>query len=206
MGTIMVESNSKENKRRSSFSKVEDGGMEWSRISRASVGSENANSDVSYVSTTSQQPPLQRPVSGVPTQQMQQQQQQQLSSPSTGEKLAHKESIKVRKQTYKIQKKKANKEFSTAIKDKTVIILSSWLKIRGSLKSWAKYWCVVKPEVLMIYKSDSLHHWIGTVLINNCEFIERPSSKEGFCFKILQPYGQSIWTARVCTYYQHNLL
>jgi len=179
MGTIMIDS--KDNKRRASFSKVEDG-MEWSRTSRSSVVSEYTPSEISQVTTP------QRPVSGVPPQ-------MQLPSPS-GDRLAYKESIKVRKQTYKIQKKKANKEFSTAIKDKSVIILSSWLKIRGSLKSWAKYWCVVKPEVLMIYKSESLHHWIGTVLINNCEFIERPSSKEGFCFKILQPYGQSIWTAR----------
>lgn len=164
--------------RRGSLPKDGDG-MEWNRVSRSSVYSESPSSDS----------PVQvpKPVSGGSP---------HLPPADDKNKLTYKESIKVRKQTYKIQKKKANKEFSTAIKDKSVIILSSWLKIRGSLKSWAKYWCVVKPEVLMIYKSDSLHHWIGTVLINNCEFIERPSSKDGFCFKILQPYGQSIWTTR----------
>jgi len=111
-------------------------------------------------------------------------------------KLAPKVSFKARKQTYKIQKKKVAKELSTAIKDKSVTILSSWLKIRGTLKSWAKYWCVVKPEVIIVYKSDKHHHWVGTVLINNLEMIERPSSKEGFCFKIFQPYGQSIWATK----------
>lgn len=111
-------------------------------------------------------------------------------------KLTNKESFKVRKRTYKKEKKKKEKEFSSAIKDKSVTIVSSWLKIRGTLKSWSKYWCVVKPEVIIVYKSDSQHHWVGTILINNCEFIERPSSKEGFCFKIFQPYGQSIWATK----------
>ncbi|XP_066934396.1 oxysterol-binding protein-related protein 8-like isoform X1 [Clytia hemisphaerica] len=110
--------------------------------------------------------------------------------------VTKKESFKARKQTYKIKKKKVAKEFSTALKDKSVTILSSWLKIRGTLKSWAKYWCVVKPEVIIIYKSNSLHHWVGTILINTCEYIERPSSKDGFCFKIFQPYGQSIWATK----------
>lgn len=122
-------------------------------------------------------------------------------SPVPDEKVGNsnvtkKESFKARKQTYKIKKKKVAKEFSSALKDKSVTILSSWLKIRGTLKSWAKYWCVVKPELIIIYKSHKLHHWVGTILINTCECIERPSSKEGFCFKIFQPYGQSIWATK----------
>ena len=113
--------------------------------------------------------------------------------PKEGSKsLSYKESIKARKQTYKIHKKKVVKEFSSVLKDKSVTILSSWLKIRGTLKSWAKYWCVIKPEVVVIYKSNKHHHWVGTILLNHCEFIERPSSKDGFCFKIFQPYRQSI--------------
>lgn len=110
----------------------------------------------------------------------------------------HKEKyeFKARKQTYKVQKKKVAREFSSALKDKSVIILSSWLKIRGTLKNWSKYWCVIKPEVMIIYKGHKHHHWVGSVMINNCEFIIRPSSKEGFCFKIFQPYRQNIWAAK----------
>lgn len=39
-------------------------------------------------------------------------------------------------------------------------------------------------------------YWIGTVLLNNCELIERPSKKDGFCFKLFHPMDQSIWATR----------
>ncbi|XP_047135738.1 oxysterol-binding protein-related protein 8 isoform X1 [Hydra vulgaris] len=112
------------------------------------------------------------------------------------EKDRQKNDIKVRKQTYKIKKKNVVKEFSSALRDKSCTILSSSIKIRGTLKSWAKYWCVVKPELVIIYKSTKQRHWVGTILINNCEFFERPSSKEGFCFKIFNPYGETIWATK----------
>ena len=28
-------------------------------------------------------------------------------------------------------------------------------------------------------------HWVGTVLLNTVELIERPSKKDGFCFKLV---------------------
>ena len=39
--------------------------------------------------------------------------------------------------------------------------------------------------------------WIGTLMLSACEVIERPSKKEGFCFKIFHPINQSIWAGKV---------
>lgn len=38
--------------------------------------------------------------------------------------------------------------------------------------------------------------WIGTVLLNSCELIERPSKKEGFCFKLYNPLEHYIWATK----------
>eukprot|EP00794_Sanderia_malayensis_P018145 gene18145-19955_t len=104
--------------------------------------------------------------------------------------------IKDRKRSYKKEKQRVAKEVSSALKDSSVVILSSWLKIRGTLKSWSKFWCVMKPGLLFIYKSHKHHHWVGTVVLSCCEVMERPSSKEGFCFKLFHPLKESIWTAK----------
>ena len=39
--------------------------------------------------------------------------------------------------------------------------------------------------------------WVGTVLLNTCRLIERPSKKDGFCFKLFHPLDQSIWGTKV---------
>lgn len=39
-------------------------------------------------------------------------------------------------------------------------------------------------------------HWVATVLLNCCKVIERPSKKDGFCFKVFHPLEQSIWAAK----------
>ncbi|TNN28959.1 Oxysterol-binding protein-related protein 8 [Liparis tanakae] len=70
------------------------------------------------------------------------------------------------------------------------------LTIRGTLKSWTKLWCVLKPGVLLIYKTHKNGQWVGTVLLNACELIERPSKKDGFCFKLFHPLEQSIWAVK----------
>lgn len=58
-------------------------------------------------------------------------------------------------------------------------------------------WCVLKPGVLLIYKTHKNGQWVGTVLLNACELIERPSKKDGFCFKLFHPLEQSIWAVKV---------
>lgn len=76
-------------------------------------------------------------------------------------------------------------------------LLLSASQIRGTLKSWTKLWCVLKPGVLLIYKTHKNGQWVGTVLLNACELIERPSKKDGFCFKLFHPLEQSIWAVKV---------
>ncbi|XP_063045348.1 oxysterol-binding protein-related protein 5-like [Engraulis encrasicolus] len=112
------------------------------------------------------------------------------------EKLDRKESLKVQKKNYRQEKKRAAKELFSALKDPTVVIMSNWLKIRGTLKSWTKLWCVLKPGVLLVYKSPKVDHWVGTILLNACKLIERPSKKDGFCFKLYHPLDQSIWAVK----------
>lgn len=58
-------------------------------------------------------------------------------------------------------------------------------------------WCVLKPGVLLIYKTPKVGQWVGTVLLHCCELIERPSKKDGFCFKLFHPLDQSVWAVKV---------
>ncbi|XP_043914937.1 oxysterol-binding protein-related protein 5 isoform X2 [Protopterus annectens] len=116
------------------------------------------------------------------------------SSPVTT--LTKKESLKVQKRNYKQEKKRASKELFSALKDPSVVIMADWLKIRGTLKGWTKLWCVIKPGVLLIYKTPKRGQWVGTILLNSCELIERPSKKDGFCFKLFHPLDQSIWAMK----------
>ncbi|XP_062373660.1 oxysterol-binding protein-related protein 8 isoform X2 [Sardina pilchardus] len=114
----------------------------------------------------------------------------------SGNKLTKKESLKVQKKNYREEKKRATKELLSTITDPSVIVMADWLKIRGTLKSWTKLWCVLKPGVLLIYKTHKNGQWVGTVLLNACELIERPSKKDGFCFKLFHPLEQSIWAVK----------
>ncbi|XP_068950914.1 oxysterol-binding protein-related protein 8 isoform X1 [Petaurus breviceps papuanus] len=115
---------------------------------------------------------------------------------SSSSKLTKKESLKVQKKNYREEKKRATKELLSTITDPSVIVMADWLKIRGTLKSWTKLWCVLKPGVLLIYKTQKNGQWVGTVLLNACELIERPSKKDGFCFKLFHPLEQSIWAVK----------
>ncbi|XP_070560037.1 oxysterol-binding protein-related protein 8-like isoform X3 [Ptychodera flava] len=111
-------------------------------------------------------------------------------------KLAKRESLKAQKKNYRREKKRATKELLSSLKDPSVVVLSGWLKVRGTLKGWTKLWCVLKPGLLLIYKSSKHGQWVGTVLLNSCDLIERPSRKDGFCFKVFHPLDQSIWATR----------
>uniref|UniRef100_A0A8R1XV84 Oxysterol-binding protein n=1 Tax=Onchocerca volvulus TaxID=6282 RepID=A0A8R1XV84_ONCVO len=107
--------------------------------------------------------------------------------------------LKKQKREYRDEKKRVTRELLTALHDPTIVIMADWLKVRGTLRKWNRYFCILKPGLLLIYKSskvDKSGHWIGTVLLNNCELIERPSKKDGFCFKLFHPMDQSIWATR----------
>uniref|UniRef100_A0A2M3ZFZ3 Putative oxysterol-binding protein n=1 Tax=Anopheles braziliensis TaxID=58242 RepID=A0A2M3ZFZ3_9DIPT len=113
-------------------------------------------------------------------------------------KLNRKESYKAQRKNYRREKKRVASELLNSLQDPAVIVLADWLKIRGTLKSWTKLWCVLKPGLLFIYKSPKTKssHWVGTVLLTSCQVIERPSKKDGFCFKLFHPLDQSIWAPR----------
>ncbi|XP_025988718.1 oxysterol-binding protein-related protein 8 isoform X5 [Solenopsis invicta] len=113
-------------------------------------------------------------------------------------KLTRKESYKAQRKNYRMEKKRVANELLSSFKDPTVIVMSDWLKVRGTLKSWTKLWCILKPGLLLLYKSPKTksNHWVGTVLLNTCQVIERPSKKDGFCFKVFHPLEQSIWAPR----------
>nr|XP_027213749.1 oxysterol-binding protein-related protein 8-like isoform X3 [Penaeus vannamei] len=115
-----------------------------------------------------------------------------------GTSLSRKESYKDQRRKYRCEKKRVARELLSTLKDPAVVVLADWLKVRGSLKGWTKLWCVLKPGMLLLYKSAKVKssHWVGTVLLNTCELIERPSKKDGFCFKLFHPLEQSIWATK----------
>ncbi|XP_060515915.1 oxysterol-binding protein-related protein 8 isoform X2 [Cylas formicarius] len=121
-----------------------------------------------------------------------------LHSPESCTKLMRKESYKAQRKNYRKEKKRVTNELLNSLKDPSVIVLADWLKIRGTLKSWTKLWCVLKPGLLVLYKSPKgkSSHWVGTILLNSCKVIERPSKKDGFCFKLYNPLDQTIWAPR----------
>ncbi|XP_045711303.1 LOW QUALITY PROTEIN: oxysterol-binding protein-related protein 5 [Phyllostomus hastatus] len=111
-------------------------------------------------------------------------------------KITKKETLKVQKENYRQEKKRATKQLLSALTDPRVVIMADSLKIRGTLKSWTKLWCVLKPGALLIYKTPEVGQWVGTVLLRCCELIERPSKKDGFCFKLFHPLDQSVWAVK----------
>uniref|UniRef100_G5E7C5 Oxysterol-binding protein n=1 Tax=Loxodonta africana TaxID=9785 RepID=G5E7C5_LOXAF len=111
-------------------------------------------------------------------------------------KVTKKETLKAQKENYRQEKKRATKQLFSALTDPSVVIMADSLKIRGTLKSWTKLWCVLKPGVLLIYKTPSVGQWVGTVLLHCCQLLERPSKKDGFCFKLFHPLDQSLWAVK----------
>ncbi|KJE95179.1 oxysterol binding protein [Capsaspora owczarzaki ATCC 30864] len=75
-------------------------------------------------------------------------------------------------------------------------VQSGWLKMRGFVKNWSKYYCVLRPGVLLYYKDEKRTEWSGSVLLNGAEVIERPTKKTGFCFKIYHPLEHTIYSTR----------
>jgi len=61
--------------------------------------------------------------------------------------------VQVQKQNYRYEKRRATNELLSVLKDPSIVIIADWLKVRGSLRSWTKLWCVLKPGILLLYKS-----------------------------------------------------
>lgn len=103
-------------------------------------------------------------------------------------------SFKDLRKDYAFRKKFFTKNVHSAI-DSTQEVHSGWLKARTTLKRWTKVWCQVKPGYLLLYTSQEAQkkHRMGVVLLYVCQVIKRPTKKEGFCFKLMNPFGCSVW-------------
>lgn len=103
-------------------------------------------------------------------------------------------SFKDQKKSYNLKKRCFTKNIQSAI-DSTQEAHSGWLKARTTFKRWTKVWCQVKPGYLIIYTSQEAQkkHRLGVVLLSVCQVINRPTKKEGFCFKLINPFGYSVW-------------
>lgn len=103
-------------------------------------------------------------------------------------------SFKEQKKSYHQRKKYFTKNIQSAI-ESTQEIHSGWLKARTTFKRWTKVWCQIKPSYLILYTSQEAQkkHRFGVVLLSVCQIIIRPTKKEGFCFKLLNPFDCSVW-------------
>jgi len=68
--------------------------------------------------------------------------------------------VQVQKQNYRYEKRRATNELLNVLKDPSIVIIADWLKVRGSLRSWTKLWCVLKPGILLLYKSNKAKVWM----------------------------------------------
>ena len=103
-------------------------------------------------------------------------------------------SFKELKKNYHLRKKNFTKNVQSAI-ESTQEVHSGWLKARTTFKRWTKVWCQVKPGYLILYTSQEAlkKHRLGVVLLSVCQVIKRPTKKEGICFKLINPFGCSVW-------------
>ncbi|CAF3708692.1 unnamed protein product [Adineta steineri] len=108
------------------------------------------------------------------------------------------ELYKMQKQSYENAKKKITSELDYILKDPSVVIVSDWLKVRGTLRDWTKLWAVLKPGLMLLYRNPPSMDgvWVGTIVLSSCEVMQRPSKRSGFCFKIWHLLEKSIWTQK----------
>lgn len=45
---------------------------------------------------------------------------------------------------------------AAALRDPTVVIMADWLKVRGTLRKWKRYYCVLVPGLFVIYRNDKI--------------------------------------------------
>jgi oxysterol-binding protein-related protein 8 len=59
----------------------------------------------------------------------------------------------MQKQSYQSAKKRITTELANVLKDSSVVIVSDWLKVRGTLRDWTKLWAILKPGLMLLYRS-----------------------------------------------------
>ncbi|RNA15501.1 oxysterol-binding -related 8 isoform X4 [Brachionus plicatilis] len=121
-----------------------------------------------------------------------------INKSATISNLPKETNYKQQKENYLTEKKRITNDIITVMRDESIIILADWLKVRSSLKNWIKLYVILKPGIMLLFKSDKMKsgHWVGTVILNSCQLLERPSKKHGFCFKLFHPLERSIWASK----------
>ena len=59
----------------------------------------------------------------------------------------------MKKQSYQSAKKRITSELANVLKDSSVVIVSDWLKVRGTLRDWTKLWAILKPGLMLLYRN-----------------------------------------------------
>jgi hypothetical protein len=61
--------------------------------------------------------------------------------------------LQMKKQSYQSAKKRITSELANVLKDSSVVIVSDWLKVRGTLRDWTKLWAILKPGLMLLYRN-----------------------------------------------------
>ncbi|XP_075263218.1 oxysterol-binding protein-related protein 8-like isoform X3 [Convolutriloba macropyga] len=99
---------------------------------------------------------------------------------------------------YTKEKKQYSQRVQEYIRNNDFDKLNGWLKFRCAVfhKMWIKFFCVLKPGFLVVYKNQNMQRrvgWVGTILLSSVYIIERPTQREGFCFKLIHCLNKSLW-------------
>eukprot|EP00053_Salpingoeca_punica_P016671 m.158367 g.158367 ORF g.158367 m.158367 type:complete len:775 (+) comp17019_c1_seq2:130-2454(+) len=100
---------------------------------------------------------------------------------------------KVQRVKYEEQKRRLEKTFAD---NSNVDLKTGILKMRSTIKTWSKFWFVLRPGMLIYFKENKRDDWAGTILLSGGQVVERPSKKEGFCFKFSHPLKHPIHADR----------
>lgn len=61
---------------------------------------------------------------------------------------------RIQKQSYQNVKKRFTNEVDQLLKDSSIVIVSDWLKVRGTFRDWTKLWAVLKPGLIVFYRNS----------------------------------------------------
>jgi len=126
------------------------------------------------------------------------------------DKKTNKENLKKEKERLKREKEEVLRKVKDAVKKETQRqrrlshdnfkevqdINDGWMKMRGALKNWHLRWFVLRPGKLIYYDDELDKDCEGIILLKGCQVVERPTKKEGFCFKIFHPRKKAIYSAK----------
>lgn len=70
-------------------------------------------------------------------------------------------------------------------------------QFRSVFRNWHRFYCTVRPGMIVYYKDEAMNFWAGTVLLQNGQVIERPTKMGGYGFKFFHPLKHSIHALKV---------